>query len=469
MQRRLFLKRSATGLSAAFGLLNSVSLRSVNGAPVNRPNIIFILTDDQRWDTLGCMGNSLVKTPVMDRLAAEGTRFTNAFVTSPACTPNRTCLFTGLQERTHGYTFGSPPMKRIYSDISYPRLLKMNGYRTGYVGKKDVQFEPGVNGELFDSLVPLERTPYIRKVDGQERHLTEIMVDKSIEFLDSCRSDRPFCLSLSFHAPHAEDNDPRQYYWPKSCDGLYEDVTIPPPKNAHLFNSLPGYLQTSFNRMRWWQRFCTPEKYQQMVKGYYRMITGIDREMGRLLNTLQERGLESNTIIIFMGDNGYFLGERGFGGKFMLYEQALRVPLIIYDPRLPASRRGLACDRTVLNLDIAPTILNLAGIDIPMMMHGHSLKPLIEGEDPPEWRNGFLGEYLSTAFPSIVRSEGYRTNRWKYIRWIDFGPEAEELYDLASDPMEERNLAKDGKRSAQLREMRKECNIAIARYESDRY
>ncbi|MHB9027823.1 MAG: sulfatase family protein [Candidatus Latescibacterota bacterium] len=468
MQRRAFLKRSTVGFSAALGAANPGSVRSANGAPADRPNIIFILTDDQRWDTLGCMGNAIIKTPVLDRLAAEGTRFTNAFVTSPACTPNRACLFTGLQERTHGYTFGSPPMKRAYSDLSYPRLLKKSGYRTGYVGKKDVQFEPGVNEELFDSLVPLVRTPYIRKVNGQDRHLTEIMVDKSIEFLDSCRNDQPFCLSLSFHAPHAEDNDPQQYYWPKSCDGLYDDVTIPLPQNAYLFDTMPGYLQTSFNRMRWWQRFCTPEKYQQMVKGYYRMITGIDREVGRLRAVLQERGLASNTVIIFMGDNGYFLGERGFGCKFMLYEQALRVPLIIYDARLPAPQRGTVCDRTVLNLDIAPTILDLAGIEAPPLMHGRSLKPLAEGKTP-EWRNGFLGEYLSTAFPSIVRNEGYRAGRWKYIRWIDFGPEAEELYDLANDPLEEHNLAKDGSRAAQLREIRKECNIAIARYESDRY
>jgi len=166
-------------------------------------------------------------------------------------------------------------------------------------------------------------------VNGKDRHLCEIMGDKAIDFLESCTHDQPFCLSLSFHSPHAEDDDPRQFIWPASCDDLYKDDTIPYPTTTYLFNKMTGDLQTCFNRMRWWQRFCTPEKYQEMVKGYYRMISGIDMVIGRLMDELKKRGMYQNTIIILMGDNGYFLGERGVGGKFMMYEQSLRVPLII--------------------------------------------------------------------------------------------------------------------------------------------
>jgi len=379
MNRRRFLARSALTLGSSL-LAADQGLGEIPSTGASHPpNIIFILTDDQRWDTLGCAGNEIIETPVLDNLAARGARFSNAFVTSPACAPNRACLFTGLHERTHRFTFGSPPLQTAWSDLGYPRLLKQAGYRTGYVGKSHVRFGRGVRKEYFDSFVPLGRTPYMRKVNGRKRHLTEIMVDRSIEFLDTCRPGQPFCLSLSFHAPHAEDEDPRQFIWPASCDGLYDDVAIPPPAGTQVYDRLPGFQKTCFNRMRWWQRFCTPEKYQTMVKGHYRMITGIDRGVGRLLTALAERGFDSDTVVIFMGDNGYFLGERGFGGKFMMYEQSLRVPLIVYDPRLPSSRRGKVHDRMALNTDIAPTVLDLAGIDIPGRMQGRSVLPIVSG------------------------------------------------------------------------------------------
>ena len=454
--------------SGTCALGSSFITRRVSAAASGRPNIIFVLTDDQRWDTLGCAGNPYIKTPFIDKLAGSGVRFTNAFVSSPACAPNRACLFTGLYERTHSFTFGSPPLKKTYSDICYPRLLKQAGYRTGYVGKSHVRFEKDVISQLFDSFVPLGRRPYLREVNGRKRHLTEIMTDRAIDFIDSCAKDQPFCLSLSFHAPHAEDDDPEQFYWPESCDGMYDDVTFPPPENADVFKSMPGFLKTCFNRMRWWQRFCTPEKYQQMIRGYYRMITGIDREIGRLVNELESQGLASNTVIIFMGDNGYFLGERGFGGKFMMYEQSLRVPLIVYDPRLPSPKRGKTDDSMTLNIDIAPTILDYAGVAVPERMHGESMKPLVEGIRS-QWRTGFLCEYVSDAFPAIVKSEGYRTERWKYIRWPGYSPETEELYDLSTDPMEENNLAGKQNHTINLRDIRKQCNMDIAQYESDRY
>lgn len=453
---------SALGSSALTSHQASLS----EAATAERPNIIFILSDDQRWDTLGCAGNPIIETPELDRLANKGIRFSNAFVSSPACAPNRACLLTGLYERSHSFTFGSPPLKKAYSDISYPKLLRQAGYKTGYVGKSHVRFERGEIGEQFDSFIPLGRKPYLREENGKKRHLTEIMTDRSIEFIDSCTGDQPFCLSLSFHAPHAEDDDPAQFIWPRACDGMYDNVTIPPPENAHIYNTMPGFLKTSFNRMRWWQRFCTPEKYQRMIKGYYRMISGIDREVGRLRKALEEREMASNTVIIFMGDNGFFLGERGFGGKFMLYEQSLRVPLIVYDPRA-ATTAGTVVNNMALNVDIAPTILSLAGIEPPGMLQGMNLMSMAE-ENEHTARKGFLCEYLSTEFPSIIRSEGFRTERLKYIRWIDSKNNLEELYDLAADPLEENNLAKNESNTRWLDEMRKRCDSEITRRESER-
>ncbi|MBT4483000.1 MAG: sulfatase [Candidatus Latescibacteria bacterium] len=465
MKRRKFIRNGVYALGSS-ALASHLSTHS-EAAAAERPNIIFILSDDQRWDTLGCAGNPIIETPELDRLAEEGVRYSNAFVSSPACAPNRACLFTGLYERSHSYTFGSPPLKKAYSDISYPMRLKQAGYKTGYVGKSNVKFEPGVIGEMFDSFVPLGRKPYIREENGEKRHLTEIMTDRSIEFIDSCTGDRPFCLSLSFHAPHAEDDDPAQFIWPQACDGMYDNVTIPLPENAHLYNTMPGFMKTSFNRMRWWQRFCTPEKYQQMVKGYYRMISGIDREIGRLRKKLEESGMASNTVIIFMGDNGFFLGERGFGGKFMLYEQSLRVPLIVYDPRKD-STAGTVLDSMALNVDVAPTILSLAGIEPPGMMQGMNLELLAE-ENRHKARMGFLCEFLSTEFPSIIRSEGYRTEDLKYIRWIDSKNTIEELYDLAKDPLEENNLKNNASYASRLEGIRKRCDSEISRREGERH
>ena len=445
--------------------LNAGTTRQTSAAAQDKPNIVFILTDDQRWDTLGCSGNSIIETPVMDSLAKGGVRFANAFQSSPACAPSRACLFTGLYERTHGFTFGTEKLDRAYYGETYPMLLHENGYRTGYVGKTHVKFEDGTTEKMFDSFVPLYRKPYKRVVDGKERHLTDIMGDNAIDFIQGSDQGKPFCLSLNFHAPHAEDNDPQQYIWPSEEDGLFEDDTIPYPANTHLFDGMTGDLKTCFNRMRWWQRFCTPDKFQTMVKGHYRMITGIDRVIGRIRAELDAQGIADNTVIVLMGDNGYFLGERGFGGKFMMYEQSLRVPLIVYDPREEKSVRGRVCDEMALGIDIAPTILELAGISVPAGMHGKSLLPLAHGENP-DWRRGFLCEYLSTEFPSIIQSEGYRTERWKYLRYINRA-DSEELYDLVNDPLEEDNLARKSSHSTQLAQMKELCDNSISRYLSD--
>ena len=459
ISRRQFIQSAAFSLGA---LSTSMPMLAPNSDKPSRekPNIIFILTDDQRWDALGCAGDPIIRTPNMDRLATDGVRFENAFVTTPICAASRASIFTGLHERTHGFTFNTPPLSPEFMDMSYPVLLRRAGYQTGFVGKFGIVVPEGGEDEMFDSYVNLHRDPYFKKINGKLKHLTDITGDHALEFLRSCKSGQPFCLSISFNAPHAEDRDPRQYIWPSSCDNFYNDVQIPKPKLADpaFFEAQPEFIKTSMNWIRWRWRFDTPEKYQTMVKGYYRMISGVDMVIGRLREALKQLGLDRNTVIILTSDNGYFLGERGFAGKWLMYEPSLRVPLIIYNPRITTSSQGTVLEQMVLNIDIAPTILGLAGIDIPQAMQGRDLEPILNGEQV-DWRSEMFCEHLF-VHKDIPQSEGIRTERWKYFRYREH-PDFEELYDLVNDPFEERNLVPEQNYKKILLELRQRCDEKI--------
>ncbi len=343
--------------------------RSVPQQPpttTERPNLLFIITDDQRFDMLGVV-HPYLETPNMDRLAAEGVRFENAFVTTPICAASRASLLTGLVERTHRYTFATPPLAERFIDLSYPVLMREAGYRTGFVGKFGVNTEEGVADKMFDTYEPFS-APYLKQQDdGSTRHLTDITADRAVEFLRSADNSVPFALTLSFNAPHAEDDDERQFIWPEAMDELYADVAIPPPPLSEpaFFDALPEFLQeTSLNRVRWYWRFDAPEKAQHMTRGYLRMISGVDAAIGRVLDELASLELASSTVVVLMGDNGYFLGERGYAGKWLPLELSIHVPLIVFDPRLEDESRGALPSLLVLNIDIAPTLLDLAGVEV---------------------------------------------------------------------------------------------------------
>ena len=451
MNRRKFIQTVGLGLTsiAVPGCRHSLEQFS------KPPNIIFLLTDDQRWDALGCAGNSIIHTPNMDWLAENGVRFEQAFVTTPICAASRASIFCGLYERKHDYTFTKPPLARQYTDNSYPRLLKQAGYRTGFIGKFGIRVGEGVSEEMFDSFQPTNY-PYFKEVDGEKRHLTDIHGDLAVEFLRTVSQDRPFCLSLSFWAPHADDGREEQYFWPEALDGLYDGVRIPMPKTADpaFFDAHPEFLKKSLNRTRWHWRFDTPDKYQKMVKGYYRMITGVDAVIGRIIAALRNLGLSENTIIILSSDNGYFLGERGFAGKWLMHDVSIRVPLIIFDPRLRRSRMGRVMEHMALNIDIPATILDLAGLETPSSMQGRSLIPVLERK-VKEWRQEILCEHLWDN-AEIPQSECIRTLRWKYIRYPQY-PNFEELYDLQSDPKEIYNLATESVYSSVLKELQERC------------
>lgn len=431
-----------------------------------KPNIIFILTDDQRWDALGFAGNSIIHTPNMDKLASSGIYFKNAFVTTPICAASRATLFTGLYERTHDYTFGKPNLNNQYMYESYPYLLRKVGYVTGFVGKFGVKVNTGIEDSMFNYS---KKTgwPYIKEINGKKIHLADINGNYAIDFIKS-HKDQPFCLSLSFWSPHADDDSKEQYFWPSYCDSLYNYVTIPVPATADpsFFEDLPEFLKKTMNRDRWHWRFDTPEKYQWMVKGYYKMISGVDSVIGRIQATLKEEGLSNNTVIIFMGDNGYFLGERGYADKWLMYEQSIRVPMFIYDPRLPGSSRSKIFDEMVLNVDITPTILQLAGVPIPKRYQGKSLTAFYSGH-PGHWRNSIFCEHRLEGNPLLPKTECFRDNTWKFIRYEDH-PEFVELYNLKKDPNEVNNLAFNKKYRSKVEYYKNKCDSAAARLLSQR-
>ena len=431
-----------------------------------RPNLLFIISDDQRFDMLGVV-NPMLETPNMDQMAADGIRFEYAFVTTPICAASRASLLTGLVERTHQYTFGTPPLATALTQQSYPALLRNAGYQTGFIGKFGVKTEPGVVDSLFDVFEPFSSAPYLKEqADGSFRHLTDITTDRAIEYLNSMNKSEPFALTLSFNAPHADDGDERQFIWPAEMNNKYVDVTIPDPplSDPAFFQAQPEFLQeTSLNRIRWHWRFDSPEKAQEMTKGYFRMISGVDAGIGRVLKQLKSLDLADNTVVILMGDNGYFLGERGYAGKWLPYDLSIRVPLIVLDPRSEQHLRGTMPTKPVLNIDIAPTLLDLAGIAVPSEMQGESLVPLIQGESPPGWRTDFFVELLFNH-PEIPKHEGVRGERFKYARYFEQIPVYEELYDLLEDPVETKNLAGDSSHSAILSRLRNRTDELMTAY-----
>lgn len=412
-------------------------LRAAPGSDA-RPNIVFLLTDDQRHDTLGAMGNSIVKTPNLDDLAARGVVFDNSFVTTSICMSSRASILTGLYTRCHGINDFATPLAPQAFDNSYPALLRAAGYRTGFIGKY------GVGNHM-----PADRFDYWKGFPGQGQffppegggeHLTNIQGQQAVEFIEGAKPGRPFCLSVSFKAPHAQDPDPEQYLYDPALESLYRDVEIPLPKTAapHYFDRLPDFMKNTEGRNRWKWRFDTPEKYQRMVKAYYRLITGVDVVVGRIRQALADAGCERNTIIIFASDNGYFLAERGMADKWLAYEESIRTPLIVYDPRRPG--RGRRRSEMALNIDLAPTMLDFAGVRVPPSVQGRSLRPLLGAGKPP-WRREFFYEHHFEYQGKIPHSEAVRTENWKYIRYVAPTPGREEFYDLRRDPLEEHDLA----------------------------
>lgn len=425
------------------------------------PNIVFFFVDDQTTSMLGCYGNDVVETPTIDSLASRGVRFENAFVSQSICWVSRTTVLTGLTGRSYG-TPGNPDQARADTvETLVSDRLRDAGYRTGFYGKWHARMPRGYKpNEHFDEFEAISRNPFYKTLpDGSLRHETDLIVDRGISFIENQPEGQPFALNLWFNACHAEDGDRRpgigHFPWPIGMNGKYDDTTFAPPRldDPAIFDAQPEFLKTSITRERFFWRWNSEPKYQTNMQGYARMVSGIDQAIGRLTDALEKAGVADNTIIVYTADNGYFMGNRGFAGKWSHYEESLRVPMIVTDPRVDQSQRGKVSDAMALNLDLPSTFLDWAGVQVPETYQGQSLRPIVDGQTPEDWRTETFHEHFAVR-NRIPAFEGIRNARFKYVRYFDHGDQ-EFLYDLQADADELVNLAGDAEHADTLRAMRR--------------
>ena len=460
MSRRINRRAALKALSAALPLAGvgaDLSRSQGGAAPRNAPNIILFLTDDQQQAAMSAYGNTVLKTPQMDRIANEGIRFRDAFVTNALCAPSRACILTGLYSHAHGViTNGDGPTFRNQpglkdNQITFAHLLRQSGYHTALVGKWHIRSWP--NG--FDQWIILPGQGVYNDpemiANGMRAkfrgHVEDVVGDQAIAALEQRPRNKPFCLLCQFKAPH------RSWFPASRFEKAFDGVEIPLPRTFEdRFEGRPEALRKAqmaiadmpdFRDRGVAESLPLEERkrrnLQLLVKNYYRVLLGVDENVGRVLDFLDKNSLTENTAIVYSSDNGFFLGEHGLFDKRLMYEPSIRVPMLV---RFPArvKPRQVNTTRLVLNIDIAPTVLELAGVPIPDWMHGRSWVPLLEGPNAP-WRDAFLYEYYEyPAVHCVRKNRGVRTDRWKLIHFWE-QPEEFELYDLASDPDEMDNLA----------------------------
>lgn len=418
------------------GVCLSTSLPAI---AADKMNVVLLLADDLRWNSLGCAGSTILQTPNIDQLAHDGIRFSNSRVTTSICMVSRASILTGQYMSRHGITkFGVSLSQNAFSQ-SYPAILRNAGYWTGYVGKYGVG---NIGKNNFDYNVVYEGKHWLPDGKGDSIHVTAKNERDALYFLRNRPKENPFLLSVGFFATHAEDNHPDQYrYMPKS-QKYYQNTVIPVPETAEekYIKALPPFISSEENegRRRWHWRFDTPEKYQLMMKAYYRMLTEMDMAIGKIVEELKAQGVYDNTLIIFMGDNGYFQSEHGLADKWYPYEESLRVPLIVHDPRLAAAKKNTTNNEFVLNIDIAPSIIAAAGAQIPSVVQGCDFSPLYLSKTTAEWRQDFYYEHpIVISNERIPASEALVTHYNKYIYWP--GYKYEEYFDLQRDSIEAKN------------------------------
>lgn len=456
MHRREFLKTVGIG-----GLLTGICTPSL-AAPRKRPNILFMFADDQAQSCLGYAGNKVIRTPNMDLLAAEGVYFENAFVTTAICCSSRASILSGQYTRRHGITDFQKPLSAGAFAQSYPVLLRKAGYRTGYLGK----FAVGWPRENIKHLsLPAHQFDYWygfpqvfgfeQKIDGKSRYLTDVMTEKAIDFLRTNPPHQPFCLTIAFKEPHG----PHDYFDP-DFPNPYEGLKIPPAKTLtrDAYDKMPAFLRHSLNgtgdRLAWLEN---PDSYQKHMRTVYGLISRMDLALGQIISALRKLKLEDNTIVIWSSDHGSFLGAHGLRGKWLMYEESIRIPLIIRDPRRSSSGRHRRAEQMALNIDLAPTMLDFAGVPIPQRMQGKSLAPIVAGSTRP-LRDDWYYEHFYEHRNNIRPTEGVRTPKFKYIRYPKQNPVYEQLFDLSKDPCELNDLAPDADHKPMLEHLRRRCD-----------
>lgn len=440
----------------------SFSLNSCRSAKEEnkRPNFIVLISDDQRWDQLSYADNPLIpelQTPNMDRLAQSGIYFRNAFITTPICAVSRASIMTGMYASTHGMNHFNIPIKAEVLSKTYPALLHENGYRTGVLGKWGM----GTDGteEIFDVFNAwAKQGKYFHDTDSGKVHNAEWLAIKARDFLESCRPDKPFCLTVCYKSPH------HPYQPDERDEKLFDDVSIPKRETdtPEGYQAMASHvMEKSLNRWCYFDERKDKATKDKFEKDFLRCVISLDRSVGKIMQTLQELKLDENTVIVYLSDNGYLWGEHGLGGKWLLYEESIRVPIIFSGPGIPDTMRGKKLDNLALNIDIAPTILDMAGVPIPSEMDGMSLYPHLSGKDAPS-RADFFMEHVAVIDVEnpIPDSRGVRSKEWKYIRYVNVEPEVEEMYHIKADPLETKNLADD----ANYKEIKDELKIRYDYY-----
>ena len=422
-----------------------------------RPNILFIITDDQRYDAVGVVQREegersrwpWFKTPNMDRLASEGARFRNAFVVHSLCSPSRATFLTSRYSHETGVIANDSPMP--LNVTSWATELAKAGYATAYFGKwhmgKQVERPGFATFASFIGQGVYDNCEF--NVDGKmiksSGWVDDITTDYAIHFLESHQSGgSPFAAVVGYKSPH----DPRKPAARHAKD--YADETLRRPVNDVERSPAPFIDVYLGGKPR---KPYDPKEADHL--NYFRCLEGVDDNVGRLLDALDRLHLTEDTFICFVGDNGFYLGEHGLGDKRTVYEESLRIPMIVRYPRMV--KAGTLIDATALNLDFAPTLLDLAGVPTPPPMRGRSWRPLFAGTTPSDWRTEFLCEnfrdpvYPKVTFPLV----GLRTNEMKYVEYPEH-PEWQQLFDLDRDHYEMNNLATDPASASALAKMREE-------------
>lgn len=450
-------------------------------ADAKRPNVLLILTDDQRWDCLGVAGHEQLKTPHIDRLAKEGVYFKNAFCTTSLCSPSRASILSGLYAHKHGVSnnFTEYPDKLG----SFPQQLQAAGYTTGYIGKYHMGEEndeprPGFDyfvthkgqGKYFDTEFNLNG----KKREVKPGYYTTVVTDMALEWLEAqTKGDKPFCLMLGHKAPHS-------FYYPEEkYVHAFDDVKIAYPDTAFKLDNKPDWIK---QRLSTWHGIYGPlfdyrkkfpdsspeavKDFAAMTRAYWGAILSVDDSVGRLYDFLQKSGELDNTVVIFMADNGLLNGEHGMVDKRTAHEPSIRIPLVMRYPALVRVNQPKRVEEMILTVDIAPTVLELCSAEPLKDIHGRSFTKVARG-DATGWRTAMLYSYnYEKQFPYTPNVRAVRTDHWKYIHYPpgDGSPDKHkaELYNLKDDPEERNNLIDNPQYAEQLASLKQELEKQLA-------
>lgn len=435
------------------------SLKLPKASDIKPRNIIYILTDDHRYDALGFLkAQSFIKTPNLDRLAQGGAYLPNAFVTTSLCSPSRASILTGLYAHKHQVVDNNNPVSKDL--VFYPEYLQQAGYQTAMIGKWHMggHFDDPQRG--FDYWVSFKgQGSYFPEENGlnvngkqveQKGYITDELTDYALDFLKNQKKNKPFMLYLSHKGVHGD------FVPAERSKGMFKDHTFNPPLTMQIgtHKGAPMWLQNQRNSWHGVEfPYHTSLNIGEYYKRYAETLYGVDESVGRILDYLKEQGLLESTLIIYMGDNGFQFGEHGIIDKRTAYEASMRVPMLAYCPEL--IKPGTVVKEVVANIDIAPTILNAAGLKAPDYMDGKSFLPFLKGEQQP-WRNGLLYEYYwERNFPQTPTIHALRGDRYKYVHYNGIW-DTDELYDLQDDPLETKNLIRSKEHQDIVKQMNKE-------------